>query len=502
MQSPYNCSQALKENMKIHEDLRQYTRSAESLDQVCQANSDLVHLVETTFEDMSNRPLFADSTATIHHDLMERELITAITIGVLIVGGAWVTFGALMAAAKGAALQEQAENLELDMVRAKEDFEIINSTLSSLGRTTESFIQHQIMVNLHAACMRQANTARILALQTQGVLSALIAGRVNTDILALANLGSAIAKLKHEALVRGYNFPLTSPGQMVGLPMSFSHKDGMVVMLIHIPVYKVRYSITLHMNFPVQDSNGTVTLIQPPSSSAVVLKNNRLVHTPNQDACITLDNTKFCPFTNVRALPQLPCLSALHGANPVEIGLQCKNYRSEPVGIFYAQQQEGWFSVYAHGPSEYIKTCHGKTFAPIPFQGFQDIKISRHCSIDIEDMTLLPLHSDLTSVGISVHSFTAETLAFPNTTSDTIKELEDSLANLKELQEIHADPLHPQSHIFKFGMGLGGLGIIFIPVAALVIWLFYKKAARYADQTNPTIKVNYVPNGMPVVTTA
>jgi len=245
-----------------------------------------------------------------------------------------------------------------------------------------------------------------------------------------------------------------------------------------------------------------VTLTQPPRSSAVVLKNNRLVRTPNQDACIALDNTKFCPFTNGRALPLLPCLSALHGADPTQIGLQCNNYRSKPTGIFYAQQQEGWFSVYSHGPSEYIKTCQEKTFAPIPFQGFQELKINRQCSIKIEDMTLLPLHSDLTSVGISVHTFTADTLAFPVTTSDTIKGIESSLAHLQELQEIHADPLHPKSHVFRMGLGIGGIGLVLLPVVAVIEWLIYRKTARYADQTNPTIKVNYVPNGMPVVATA
>jgi len=502
MASPCNCSEALREDMKTHEELTQFIHSAESLDQVCEANTDLVHLVETTFEDMGNRPLFADSTATIDHSLMEREIITAITVGVLLIGGASLAYGALLAAFKGAQIAEQAENLELDMTRAKEDFKIINKTISQLGRTTQSFIQHQIMVNLHAACMRQANTARILALQTQGVLSALINGRVNTDILALANLGTAIVKLRHEALTRGFNFPLKSPGQLVNLPMSFSHNNGVVIMLIHIPIYKHRFSMTLHMNFPVQDKNGTVTLIQPPSSSAVVLENNFLVQTPNQDACITLDHTKFCPFTNVRALPKLPCLSALHGADPQEIGMNCKNYRSEPKGVFYAQQQDGWFSVYAHGPSEYKKTCNQKPFAPIPFQGFQQIKVSRQCSVTIGQMTLLPLHSDLTSVGISVHSFTADTLSFPDTTSATIQGIEDSLANLHHLQEIHADPLHPQSNIFKMGVGIGGVGLLMVPIVATIVWIFYKKAARYADQTNPTIKVNYVPGAPPVVATA
>jgi len=102
MTSPCDCSKALREDMKTHKELTQFLHSADSLDQVCDANTDLVHLVETTFEDMSNRPLFADSTATIDHSLMQREIITAITVGVLLIGGASLAYGALLAAFKGA----------------------------------------------------------------------------------------------------------------------------------------------------------------------------------------------------------------------------------------------------------------------------------------------------------------------------------------------------------------------------------------------------------------
>jgi len=52
------------------------------------------------------------------------------------------------------------------------------------------------------------------------------------------------------------------------------------------------------------------------------------------------------------------------------------------------------------------------------------------------------------------------------------------------------------------GKGIGGIGLVLLPIVGVIIWLFDRKAARYANQTNLTIKVTYVPNGLPIVSTA
>jgi len=488
MQLPCSCASQLHKHTTTDQHLQFLQPSISSLNQLCEASRAIIRTITQTITDLTGTQFLR----TFHNSRAIRAIVTTLAIAVavpLLMAGGYLVHDAINGLLGDDDVWEQVDRIDSDLELAATDMKIVTGALTDVSEISIAHTRIQAAQSAQATCFRQANTARIVSMTAQDYLTALTTGKATAGIVSSAFLQQPLLALRAKAHRKGLTIPLTTPGQLIGLPLSFSVHHGKIILMIHVPMYTETLALVQYVNFPLIDRHGHPHLIQTRDTSGVRINNRTIAAPPDLTQCLDISNTYFCPFYNAHSqAPQL-CLSALYSANENQINANCAEQRINTTKFHYAQISSNNFKLYSQTNTNVTIICDGAHIRTFNFTGFYSLGVGSDCLAKIGNATLLPLSQQNFFQGLRITSLAVNETLFLNNTQEYIASLHSMIHNLEQVQNIHANPLNPLSHLFHLSTGFLLL-LILGAITIVCAFLYYvKKMKLYYKKNIPTSMV-------------